>query len=82
MITIVLMMHTLTWMNFQSLEYLYPGESTYICDAKFSQPGPKDSIIRAWCEYEPWMERWIDPGEGPDVETVVEHQRVRPDHFQ
>jgi hypothetical protein len=58
-----------TWMNFESLDYLYPGDTAYICDAKFYQPGPKDAMIFAWCEYEPWMEYWLDAGEGPYLEA-------------
>ena len=60
---------SIAWMDFNAADYAFwPGEVTYLCDVAWRDPGPKDSTLIRWCEYEPWMEDWIGSGSGPDLE--------------
>ena len=64
------------WMDYTLDNYAYwTGDTAYLCEVVLREPGPKDSMIHAWCEYEPWMERWIMPGEVAEIVSVSTNTR-------
>jgi len=56
-------------LDFNVPDYRFaPGEISRLCEASLRDAGPKDSMISAWCDYEPWMEVWVGSGSGPDLD--------------